>query len=116
MFLMFSFIYIILIIFMLIVSGFGVYEYAGNRILILYTFMNMYTYYLQYMYTVTRDQANNLDRNRIMGDNMGNQVETIISNFGNDEIMVDLDSEPGSEIYHGNTNNNGFKMNEKYQN
>lgn len=53
MFLMFSFIFIVVIIVMLIINGFSVYEYTGNRILILFTFMNMYTIYLQYMFSVT---------------------------------------------------------------
>jgi len=52
MFLAFSFLYIIVMIVMLVANGFSVYDYVGNRILILFTFMNMYTIYLQYMYSI----------------------------------------------------------------
>lgn len=52
MFLMFSFIFIVVIIVMLAIDGFSVYEYTGNRILVLFGFMNMYTIYLQYMYSI----------------------------------------------------------------
>lgn len=62
MFLMFSFIYIVVIMVMLIIEGFSVYEYTGNRILILFGFMNMYTIYLQYMYSINNQEAAKLDR------------------------------------------------------
>lgn len=52
MFLVFSFIFFLVISIMLVINGFSVYEYAGNRILILFGFMNMYTVYLQYMYSI----------------------------------------------------------------
>lgn len=53
MFLLFSFLYIVIILVMLIIEGFSVYEYTGNRILILFGFMNMYTIYLQYMFSIS---------------------------------------------------------------
>lgn len=53
MFLLFSFLYIVVILVMLIIEGFSVYEYTGNRILILFGFMNMYTIYLQYMFSIS---------------------------------------------------------------
>ena len=52
MFLLFSFIFIVVIVVMLIIDGFSVYEYTGNRIMILFGFMNIYTVYLQYMYSI----------------------------------------------------------------
>jgi hypothetical protein len=52
-FLIFSCFYIILLMIIFVINGFGVYEYIGDRILILFTIMNMYTIYLQYMYSVT---------------------------------------------------------------
>ena len=67
MFLMFSFIYIVVIMVMLIIEGFSVYEYTGNRILILFGFMNMYTIYLQYMYSINNQEAAKLDRERLVG-------------------------------------------------
>ena len=108
MFLMFSFIYIVVIVVMLIIEGFSVYEYTGNRILILFGFMNMYTIYLQYMYSINNQEAAKLDRERLTGS--GNlarsEVETIASHFGNEEIMVDLDSEAGDQsMFHQNINN-----------
>lgn len=108
MFLMFSFIYIVVILVMLAIEGFSVYEYTGNRILILFGFMNMYTIYLQYMYSINNQEAIKLDRERLVGmGSMGrSEVETIASHFGNEEIMVDLDSEIGDQpMYHQNSNN-----------
>ena len=60
MFLLFSFIFIVVIVVMLIIDGFSVYEYTGNRILILFGFMNMYTIYLQYMYSINSAEAKKL--------------------------------------------------------
>mgnify|MGYP001057630229 CR=1 FL=1 len=108
MFLMFSSIYILVIVVMLIIEGFSVYEYTGNRILILFGFMNMYTIYLQYMYSINNQEALKLDRERLTGSgNLGrSEVETIASHFGNEEIMVDLDSEAGDQsMFHQNINN-----------
>ena len=67
MFLAFSFLYIIVMIVMLVINGFSVYEYAGNRILILFSFMNMYTIYLQYMYSINSKEAQHLDKQRLFG-------------------------------------------------
>ena len=62
MFLMFSFIFFLVIIIMLVIHGFSVYDYTGNRILILFGFMNMYTVYLQYMYSINGAEAQRLER------------------------------------------------------
>lgn len=62
MFLLFSFLYIVVILVMLIIEGFSVYEYTGNRILILFGFMNMYTIYLQYMFSISSQEATKLDK------------------------------------------------------
>lgn len=62
MFLLFSFLYIVVILVMLIIEGFSVYEYTGNRILILFGFMNMYTIYLQYMFSISSQEAAKLDK------------------------------------------------------
>ncbi len=69
-FLMFSFLFIVIIFVMLIIDGFSVYEYTGNRILILFGFMNMYTIFLQYMFSINTKEASKLDRQRIMGGEM----------------------------------------------
>ena len=34
---------------------------SGSRILLLFTIMNMYTFYLQYMYSITGDEKNNVE-------------------------------------------------------
>lgn len=56
--------------------------------------MNMYTIYLQYMYSVNTAEATRLQKDKVLGngDFTQNEVETIVSHFGNEEIMVDLDS------------------------
>ena len=84
MFLVFSFIFFLVIIIMLIINGFSVYEYTGNRILILFGFMNMYTVYLQYMYSINGAEVKRLEREKIIGGGElnRNEVETVISNFG----------------------------------
>ncbi len=59
-FLIFSAFYIILVVITFAVNGFGVYEYIGDQILIIFTIMNMYTIYMQYMYSVTKMELTKL--------------------------------------------------------
>ncbi len=56
----FSAFYIILVVITFVVNGFGVYEYIGDQILIIFTIMNMYTIYMQYMYSVTKMELTKL--------------------------------------------------------
>jgi hypothetical protein len=53
-YLIFSCFFMILLIIMFFVNGLGVYEYVGDQILIMFTLLNMYTIYMQYMYTITK--------------------------------------------------------------
>ena len=117
MFLIFSFIFFLVISIMLVANGFSVYEYTGNRILILFGFMNMYTVYLQYMYSINKAEVQKLQREKMLGtgDVGRNEVETVISNFGGEEIMVDLDSELSDQGQYYNDNKNGNQM-KKYAN
>jgi hypothetical protein len=75
MFLLFSFIFFIVIIVMLVIDGFSVYEYTGNRILILFGFMNMYTIYMQYMYSINGAEADRLEKEKIIGNGEYNRNE-----------------------------------------
>lgn len=59
-FLIFSVFYIVLLVITFVVNGFGVYEYIGDQILIIFTIMNMYTIYMQYMYSVTKMELTKL--------------------------------------------------------
>jgi hypothetical protein len=54
LFLFFSVFFIVITIVLFFVNGFEINTLAGNRILLLYTSMNMYTFYMQYMYSLSR--------------------------------------------------------------
>lgn len=49
----FSIFFIFISIVMFFVNGYNIFSYTGNRILLLFTQANMYTFYMQYMYSVT---------------------------------------------------------------
>ena len=55
-FMIFSIIFVIMILVMAFVNGYGVYDYVGSRILIFFVFMNLYTAYLLYMYSITHEE------------------------------------------------------------
>jgi hypothetical protein len=54
LFLFFSVFFIVITIVLFFVNGFEINTLAGNRLLLLYTSMNMYTFYMQYMYSLSR--------------------------------------------------------------
>jgi hypothetical protein len=126
-YLIFSCFFMILLIIMFFVNGLGVYEYVGDQILIMFTLLNMYTIYMQYMYTITKVEVEKLEGAYVMaGGNSGkgrDEVETIISNFGNEDVILDLDSDDGgmfgSSVVEANKNKNtkeNFNENENKNN
>lgn len=56
LFLLFSIFFIVLTVAFFFVEGFEINSLTGSRILLLYTLMNMYTFYLQYMYSITSEE------------------------------------------------------------
>ncbi len=75
--------------------------------------MNIYTVYLQYMYSINGAEVKRLEREKIIGGGElnRNEVETVISNFGGEEIMVDLDSEMGEQGHYYPEGKNPNKVN-----
>ena len=41
------------------------YNYTGSTILLVYGLVNVYVYYLQYMFTITKEEAKKLGKDRI---------------------------------------------------
>ena len=56
MFMFFSLFFLFTTLVIFVMNGFRIHSYHGNRILLLYTEMNMYTFYMQYMYSVTSEE------------------------------------------------------------
>ena len=61
LFMFFSLFFLLVALLMFFVNGFSINDMSGNRILLLFTIMNMYTFYLQHMYSNTGDEKNNVD-------------------------------------------------------
>jgi hypothetical protein len=53
MFLFFTIFFIFVTFLLFLVEGYRIYDYSAHRILLLYSEMNFYVFYLQYMYRVT---------------------------------------------------------------
>lgn len=56
LFLFFSVFFLFLTAMLFFIEGFRIYTYEGNRILVLYSLMNFYVFYLQYMYRVPKEE------------------------------------------------------------
>jgi len=54
LYLIFVIFFIILVTGLIIFDGFHIFNLVGRRILLIFTVMNVYTFYMQYMYSVTR--------------------------------------------------------------
>ena len=56
----------ILLIFIAVASNQLIpYNYTGSTILLVYGLVNVYVYYLQYMFTITKEEAKKLGKDRI---------------------------------------------------
>lgn len=66
LFMFFSIFFIFISIVMFFVNGYNVFSYTGNRILLLYTQANMYTFYMQYMYSVTAEEKTRIERGQLL--------------------------------------------------
>ena len=62
LFMFFSIFFLIITLVMFFVNGFHIFDMAGNRILFLFTAMNMYTFYMQYMYSITAEERDRIER------------------------------------------------------
>ena len=56
LFMFFSIFFIFISIVMFFVNGYHIFSYEGNRILLLYTQANLYAFYMQYMYSITKEE------------------------------------------------------------
>lgn len=57
---LFTLFFTLLVIAMFIVGGFHIYDYAAPRVMIWYMSMNVYTFYLQKMYILSPEEAENV--------------------------------------------------------
>ena len=62
------------------------YNYSGSTVLLVYGLVNLYVYYLQYMFTITKEEAEKLEKNDFAGED-GHEVLTVGSI---DVVDVDL--------------------------
>jgi hypothetical protein len=60
-FIVFSSIFIIVIFIISVSNAFIPYSYEGSAIFFAYSFVNIYVYYIQYMFTITTDEAVNME-------------------------------------------------------
>lgn len=65
MFIFFSLFFLFTTMVLFIINGFTIHSYHGNRVLLLYTSMNMYGFYMSYMYTVTGEDMEKVDKGQI---------------------------------------------------
>ena len=65
LFLFFSVFFIVMTLSLFFVNGFSINSFAGNRVLLLCTSMNMYTFYLQYMYSLPKEERDRVQRGQI---------------------------------------------------
>lgn len=79
------------------VNGLSINYFMGNRILLLFTMMNMYTFYLQYMYSLSRDERGRVERGQVEAGGMG-----LLEVHSGDNDFVDLEFDNlsvGSKIH-----------------
>lgn len=65
LFMFFSLFFLFITLVMFFVNGFSINDMSGNRILLLFTIMNMYTLYMQYMYSITNQERDHIDRGAV---------------------------------------------------
>ena len=61
LFMCFSSAFILAVFIILVSNALVPYNYSGSTILVVYSLINVYIYYLQYMYTITRDELERLE-------------------------------------------------------
>ena len=62
LFLFFSVFFLFVTVVLFIIGGLQINDYSESRILILYSEMNFYIYYLQYMFRVTPEEVERIKR------------------------------------------------------
>ena len=87
----FSIFFLFLTIVMFFVNGFSINDMAGNRILLLFTLMNMYTFYLQYMYSITGEERDKVEKGEIYGDANRQGGFGLLENGSDGADCVDLE-------------------------
>lgn len=90
-FVVFSSIFIVIIFIIACSNAFIPYNYEGPVIFLTYAFVNMYIYYLQYMFSITREEAEKMDKIR---ENGGIEAVHDMVTIGSIDI-VDVDLEDG---------------------
>ena len=90
MFIFFSLFFLFTTLVLFILAGFRINSYHGNRILLIYTQMNMYTFYMCYMYTVTEEDMQRIERGHFLEEDGGRQKMNMLGS-GNDFVDVNLD-------------------------
>ena len=92
LFMFFSIFFIFISIVLFAVNGYSIFSYEGNRILVLFTEVNMYTFYMQYMYSVSGEEKIKIDRGQLYEENneLFEQHNDLLENRENKDC-VDLE-------------------------
>lgn len=96
LFLFFSIFFIVMTIALFFVNGFEINSFAGNRILLLLTMMNMYVFYMQYMYSISKEERERVLRGHV--DHAGVGLLEVKSGDG-DCVDLSFDDSIGSKIH-----------------
>lgn len=89
LYLFLSLFFILAMALLLYTDSFTIFNYSGQRIFLVYTFFNFYVFYLQYMYTITREENYILKQGN--DENGGNEGITVGSI---DMVDINLQEEP----------------------
>lgn len=92
LFMFFSIFFIIVTVVLFFADGFEINSFAGNRILLLFTVMNMYTFYLQYMYSITREETQRTVRGQY--ENQGVGLLEVATGSDGDCVDLEFDDMP----------------------
>jgi hypothetical protein len=93
-------------VFIIVVSNaLAPYNYSGSSVLVVYALVNVYVYYLQYMFTVTREEAARLKHPEPLPDRQDNYDIITVGTI--DLVDVNLDDDDDEEF--NDTNAKGGK-------
>lgn len=90
-FLVFSSIFIVALFIIIATNSLMPYNYSGSAIFLVYGFVNVYVYYLQYMYTITREEADKLDNQCITGEVEDSHESLTLGTLG--EVYIDINDD-----------------------
>jgi hypothetical protein len=97
LFMAFSSAFIIGVFIIVVSNALAPYNYSGSSILVVYTLVNVYVYYLQYMFTITREEAARLEHPEPLPDRQDNYDVITVGTI--DLVDVNLDDDDFEEEF-----------------